>query len=122
MTNLVSYFRKTDATTLLETHFKPLTVSPNFAQVSFLHQLTESDCGGDDVAEQPFACILVDHESGHSVLFSRPEDNQIVFHGFFVAFLNPSLIGFLGSYIYFSKKLPAALIKSIEHLKFLRNF
>ncbi len=83
MTNLVSYFRKTDATTLLETHFKPLTVSPNFAQVSFLYQLTESDCGGDDVAEQPFACILVDHESGHSVLFSRSEDNQIVFHGFF---------------------------------------
>ncbi|MFC0048498.1 hypothetical protein [Rheinheimera tilapiae] len=83
MTNLVSYFRKTEATTLLEMHFKPLTVSPNFAQVSFLHQIHETECGGDNLAEHPFACILTDHETGHSVLLSRTEENHIVFHGFF---------------------------------------
>ena len=83
MTNLVAYFRKTDATALLETHFKPLTVSPNPALVSFLYQVEESECGGDNVSEHPFACILVDHESGHSVLFSRSYDSEILFHGFF---------------------------------------
>lgn len=83
MTDLISYFRKTKATELLEQHFKPLSIAPNPAHVSFLHQINESACGGDDVSETPFAIILTDDESGRSVLISRTDTCQVVFHGFF---------------------------------------
>lgn len=75
-------FAKTDACKILEEHFPSFKCAISFTEVAFLYEQSESDCGGDDVEEEPIGFILRQIDVDHCVLFFREYDD-VVFYGFF---------------------------------------
>jgi hypothetical protein len=64
----------------LEQHFPTFTCSLSFHEISFLFEVNEAQCGGDDVSDVPCGFILRSCDDIASALFMRDFD-AIVFHG-----------------------------------------
>lgn len=69
----------------LEQHFPTFTCSLSFHEISFLFEVNEAECGGDDVSDVPCGFILRKTDYCTATLFMRDSD-AIVFYGLYESY------------------------------------